>query len=106
MRIRNGNLLGAIIALYGWASFAQTATITVAPVADSFVRSLAPTNNYGAAGALSVSGSAAVNGSGDQNGLFDTLMRFPMSVVISSLHDMLGEDWVVTRVRLVLTEMG
>src|SRR5215831_9999949 len=61
----------------------QAATVTVLPDADAFVRSSAPASNYGGGGALSVSGAAAVNGLGQQNGLFDTLMRFPMSNVVS-----------------------
>jgi len=32
----------------------QTAMVSVVPDADSFLRSFAPTNNYGAGGALSV----------------------------------------------------
>src|SRR5215467_6611174 len=78
----------------------RAATVSVLPDADSFVRSFAPTNNYGAAGALSVSGSAAVNGSGDQNGLFDTVMRFPMSNVVASLDSALGNhDWIIVGAR-------
>jgi hypothetical protein len=85
----------------------QTAMVSVVPDADSFLRSFAPTNNYGAGGALSVSGPAAVNGSGDQNGLFDSLIRFSMSNVVASLDNALGEhDWVVTQARLVLTEIA
>jgi len=68
---------------------------------------MAPASNYGAGGALSVSGSVAVNGAGVQNGLFDTMMRFPMSNVVASLNKALSnEDWIVTRLRLVLTEMA
>lgn len=86
---------------------AQTATVSVVPDADSFIRALAPASNYGAAGALSVSGSAAVNGSGDSQGLADTLMRFPMSNVVAMLDSALGgHDWVVTEVRLVLSELA
>src|SRR4051794_41087686 len=59
-----------------FAAAAQTFTVSVTPSADAFMRSTAPTTNYGAAGAISVSGLAAVNGSGVQNGAFDTLLRF------------------------------
>jgi hypothetical protein len=86
---------------------AQSAMVSVAPDADSFVRSAAPASNYGAGGALSVSGGSAVNGSGVQNGLFDTLMRFPMSSVVAALDSSLGgKDWIVTEARLLLTEMA
>lgn len=85
----------------------RAATVSVAPDADSFMRSFAPTNNYGAGGALSISGAVAVNASGVQNGLFDTLMRFPMSNVVASLDGTLGgHDWVVTGASLLMTEMA
>src|SRR5262249_25820940 len=84
---------------------AQSAVITVVPDADAFVRSAAPASNYGGSGALSVSGSAAGNDVGQQNGLFDTLMRFPLTNVVTSFDGAFcGQNWVVTRVRLMLTE--
>jgi hypothetical protein len=93
--------------LAGYLAVGQTAVISVVPDADSFVRSMAPTSNYGAAGALSVSGSVAVNGSGQQNGLFDTLMRFPMSNVVASLDGAFGAgNWVVAKSRLIVNEMA
>jgi hypothetical protein len=102
--------LGAVLvvaSLSGSPGAAQTATVSVVPDADSFVRSLAPTNNYGGAGAISVSGSAAVNGSGQQNGLFDSLLRFPMSNLVVSLDGTFGNhDWIITRATLRLVEMG
>jgi len=85
----------------------QVTNVTVTPAADAFVRSLAPASNYGAAGALSVSGSAAVNGSGQQNGMFDSLIRFPMPGVASSLGALFGTNgWVVAGATLVVTEIG
>lgn len=85
----------------------QTATVSVTPAADAFVRSLAPASNYGAAGALSVSGSAAVNGSGQQNGLFDSLIRFPLSDIAASLNGSFGTNgWVVAGAMLVVNEVG
>ena len=63
--------------------------------------------NYGGAGSLSVSGSAATNGSGQQNGLFDTLMRFPMAEATASFNQSFGsKGWVVGEVRLVVNEVG
>jgi len=86
---------------------AQVVVVSVTPDADSFVRSAAPDSNYGGGGALSVSGSAAVNGSGQQNGLFDTLIRFPTSNVVSSLNQTFGsQDWLVTGFRLLATELA
>jgi hypothetical protein len=89
------------------ACFGQTTNVSVIPSADAFVRSLAAGNNYGAAGALSVSGSAAVNGSGQQNGLFDTLIRFPMSDVAATAAGAFGTNgWVVTGAALSLSEVA
>jgi hypothetical protein len=86
---------------------ARAATVSVLPDGDSFARSLAPASNYGAGGALSVSGSAAVNSLGDQNGLFDTVMRFPLSNAVASLDGSFGgHDWMVVGARLFVTEMA
>jgi len=85
----------------------QTTRLAVTPSAGAFVRSLAPASNYGNAGALSVSGSAAVNAAGEQNGLFDSLIRFPMSEVAASLNGALGSNqWLVTAAALVVNEVG
>jgi hypothetical protein len=86
---------------------AQSVVVTTAPDADAFVWSAAPDSNYGSAGALSVSGSSAVNGSGQQNGLFDSLMRFPTASVAATLNGVLGTaSWKVTRSRLIVTEVA
>ena len=97
-------LLLIVEALY---SGSPAATVSVTPEADTFLRSAAPSSNYGGAGAISVSGSAAVNAANQQNGLFDSLLRFPMSNVVASLDATLGaHDWLVQHVWLHLTEMG
>jgi hypothetical protein len=89
------------------ACFAQTTNVSVTPAADAFVRSLAPSSNYGAAGALSVSGSGAVNASGQQNGLLDSLIRFPMSNVVAAVAGAFGTNgWVVTGAALSLSEVA
>src|SRR5215467_6774712 len=98
---------GAMALFANWCAMGQGVTIAVIPDADAFVRSLAPMSNYGAGGALSVSGATAVNGSGVQNGLFDTLLRFPASNIVASLDGVFGADgWIATGARLVLTEMA
>src|SRR5436190_5612179 len=89
-----------------WHS-SQAASVTVTPDADTFMRSATPTNNFGGAGAIAVSGSAAVNGNNEQNGLFDSLIRFSMTNVVASLDMSLGShDWLIYRARLHLTEVG
>jgi hypothetical protein len=86
---------------------AQFATVTNTAEADTFVRAAAPTNNYGGAGAIAVSGATAVNGSNQQNGLFDSLIRFPASNLVAILDTALGtHDWIVLSAELTLTEVG
>ena len=86
---------------------AQTITLSVLPAADAFVVASAPTNNYGAAGASSVSGVAGTNSDGQLNGVADSLARFPMSNLVSAVDAALGtHDWLVTRSILHLYEMG
>lgn len=103
-----GQVLAAVVALSAQlACHGQALNVTVAPSADAFVRSLAPGSNYGAAGSLSVSGAAAVNGLGQQNGLLDSLMRFPMSNVAEAAAGAFGTNaWVVTGATLIVTEVG
>jgi len=91
------------------ASLVLAAPIEVAvPVeADSFVRSLAPGSNYGRAGGLSVSGSAAVNGWGQQMGLLDTFMRFDLAPFVAAMDASFGPGaWHIEDAVLDLTEQG
>jgi len=69
------------LGLWSWAclGLASPLRIGVAPSADAFVRSLAPGENYGRAGALSVSGDKALNRLGRQMGTLDTFMRFAVA---------------------------
>lgn len=80
-------------------------TVTNTPVADSFVRSLQPTQNYGAAGALSISGSIATNPtSGLQEGLLDSFLQFNVSSAVTSLNSSFGAgQWTISSVTLALT---
>jgi len=85
----------------------QTITLSVVPSADAFVIAREPTNNYGGAGASSVSGSAGTNADGQLNGAADSLARFPMSNLVSSADAALGtHDWLVTHATLRVYEMG
>src|SRR5262245_9921159 len=86
---------------------AQTAVVSLVPNRDAFVSSMEPTSNYGGGGALSVSGSNALNGSGVQMGLFDTLMCFPVSNAVAAFDSELGAgSWSVTGSRLIVNEMA
>src|SRR5277367_3569137 len=81
--------------------------VTNISVADAFVRSLAPTNNYGGAGALSVSGPIATNAVGQQGGLLDTFMRFDVTSAVSSFNSAFGVGkWVVVSATMDLFEQG
>lgn len=79
--------------------------LTNVPVADTFVRSLDPTHNYGGAGALSVSGPIATNILGQQEGLLDSLMRFDVSSVVSNFNSIFGKGrWGISKAVLNVTE--
>jgi hypothetical protein len=91
----------------GAAAAVGAATATVAPTADAFVRSLAPDANYGAAGSLSVSGAAALNGAGQQSGRLDSLLRFPTAGAVEGFDSELGSNqWLVVGARLRVTEVA
>jgi len=103
LRIRTRIIIALVVA---FTSVVYGTTISVRPDADSFLRAQAPASNYGGGGALSVAGAAAVNGTGQQNGAIDTLMRFPMNDVVATFDATLGTDWIITDARLVVTEMA
>lgn len=74
---------------------------------DSFVRAFAPDSNYGGAGALSVSGPDALNGSGVANGAFDTFIRVNTQAMAAHFDSSYGAgNWVIQTARLWLTETG
>lgn len=94
--------------LAAWAANAQApVSVALNPSADAFVRSADATHNYGSAGSLSLSGSAAVNAAGVQNGLYDALMRFPLGSAVSSFDTAFGAgNWTLSSVTLRLTEVA
>ena len=59
----------------------QAATLAVTSSLDTFTSANNPSANYGAAGALNVSGSAAVNGSLAAQGLFDSFVIFNTAAI-------------------------
>jgi hypothetical protein len=82
-------------------------TNSVYPSADAFVRELAPEENYGGAGAVTISGSDAVNAMGQTNGLADTFMRFPTADVAAAMNTQYGSNgWTVTSIVLTANENG
>jgi len=103
--------LARLFALLGFFAIcvfsgAGAATTSVLPDADTFVRASDPNNNFGSAGALSVSGPTAQNGFGTQNGAYDTLIRFPAGNAVAALDQAIGShDWLITGASLLLTEV-
>ncbi len=76
--------------------------------ADALVRSNAPMENYGGAGALSVSGSTSTNTlSGLTNGIADTFIRFNTASMVANFNTLFGtNNWSITGARLQVTEVG
>ena len=92
----------------GWlvaSTVSAQVIVTNAPVSDAFVRSADPTHNYGAAGALAVSGSIATNPtSGLQQGLLDSFLQFNVAGDITTFNTIFGAgQWTITNVTLVVT---
>lgn len=88
------------------ASASRGAWFTNSVSVDSFVRTAAPTSNYGGAGALSVSGASAVNGSGVMNGAFDSFIRFNTAAAVANFNSLFGtNNWVVNGAKLRVTEL-
>jgi hypothetical protein len=101
----NARFLIAGLCLFATSSVTAQVVLTNYPVADTFVRSLDPTHNYGGAGALSVSGSIATNVIGQQAGLLDSFMRFDVSGVASNFNSVFGVGhWGISSVSLVVFE--
>lgn len=86
--------------------FTRAAIFTNSPDADTFVRSNAPTANYGGAGALSVSGSTATNtASGITNGIADTFIRFNTYSLTTNFNALFGtNNWAISGAKLQVTE--
>src|SRR5258706_13148072 len=107
--IRGTVLLAAGLCLAGGANISAQVTMSTNPVADAFVRSLGSNvnSNFGGGGALSVSGLVATNASGQQQGQFDTFMRFDVSSAVSTFNSTFGAgQWVITNATLSLIEQG
>ena len=80
------------------ASHGNAATISLGPVADAFVSSANPANNYGGAGSLEVSAAGLAKGE------FDSLLQFDLSSAKSSFDTAFGSgQWTVQDVSLQLT---
>ena len=101
----NTRFLIACLWLVAASSVTAQVVTTNLPVADTFVRSLDPTHNYGGAGALSVSGPIATNAVGQQAGLLDSFMRFDVISVVSNFNNIYGAGhWGISKLILNVVE--
>ncbi len=79
----------------------------ITPVHDAFVRASQPGLNYGAAGALAVAGADAVNGSGQPQGRFDTMIQFDAAPMVGAFETAYGPgNWQITSAKLRVVEVG
>src|SRR4051794_28920910 len=96
---RVGGLFPVALALagLGWAVNARAATATLNPSADALLSAAHPADNYGAAGALALSGAGATNGE------FQSVLKFDLSAAKSSFDATFGANqWSVQSVTLRL----
>jgi hypothetical protein len=97
-----------LLTAISFVSFAIAASASVfstnVPDKDAFVRALAPTLNYGGAGALSVSGASPTTGN-PTNGAFDSFISFNTASMVTNFNATFGtNNWVITSATLDLTE--
>jgi hypothetical protein len=80
------------------AASVQAANVSINPVADAFVDSSQPDNNYGALGKL------AVAASGKPNGEFQSVMRFDVASTKTAFDAQFGVgQWTIQSITLQLT---
>ncbi len=86
----------------------RAALFTNSADADAFVRTNAPTSNYGGAGSLSVSGSNSYNVAFSvTNGIADAFIRFNTAAMVTSFNTLFGaNNWVISGAKLQVTEVG
>jgi len=91
-----------------WATaMAATVSVTIPATEDAFVREQDPTLNYGASGALNVSGPNALNSLGQPTGRMDCVIKFNASAAVSAFDTAFGAGfWKTTSSSLALNEVG
>jgi hypothetical protein len=100
-------LFSAILILAFGIACSQAVLFTNTVSADAFVRSNAPTANYGAAGSLTVSGTTATNSVGTVNGAADSFIRFNTAALVTTLNSQFGPgNWAINGVTLRVVEVG
>ncbi len=109
-RFIGGGLIVSLVfylGLAGGGNASAQITVTNNPAIDAFVRSADPTHNYGAAGALAVSGSIATNSANINNGLLDSFLQFNVSSTVNGFNTAFGVgQWTITGITLGVTAMA
>ncbi len=96
--LRNGVGHLAAVCLGLIAGGASAQTVSINPSEDAFVAASSANSNYGSAGALGISGSAA------SKGIFNSVIKFNLSSVKTSFDTLYGAGlWSVQTVTLKLT---
>jgi hypothetical protein len=96
-----------LFTFFAASSLVHGATFTNSASVDSFVRASAPTSNYGASGADTVSGGNATNALGTANGVFDTFIRFNTFSMVTNFNTLFGSNnWVINGATLQVTEQS
>ncbi len=97
-----------VICICGLCNLALGGIVSVAtPTDDAFVSEAAPTLNYGVAGGLSVAGPGAVNGQGDPQGRFDSILKFDVAEAVATFDSAYGAgNWEIDSVDLEVGEQG
>lgn len=86
---------------------ARAADFSLLPSQDAFARASEPTRNFGAAGALAVSGASGVNSSGEPQGAYESILQFDASLAKSAFDAQFGTgNWQLTAARLDITQVG
>jgi hypothetical protein len=101
-------LLSTLLLLVAITIPTRAAIFTNSADADAFVRTNAPTANYGGAGSLSVSGSSSTNTAfGVTNGIADTFIQFNTAAMVASFNSLFGaNNWVISGAKLQVTEVA
>ena len=85
----------------------RAAEVTLLPIQDAFVREDEPTRNFGATGALAVAGPEALNGVGQPQGRFDSMIQFDAAQAVAAFNVQFGVGaWQFTAATLLMQEEG
>jgi len=107
-KTRKIHIVAMLACFFGICRFASASEIfTIMPTEDAFVRAAESTLNYGAAGALAVAGADAKNALGQQQGRFDSVIKFNTSDAVDRFDTIYGpSNWEITSVALELSEVA